>query len=93
MDAIANVLTAGHDIINLDENGGIATSVGPQRYETMDTETFEALAQTVDMLLSTDATQSNDETKEQALDVANILIDDGVSRLAGSMQTGVPGEN
>ena len=45
------------------------------------------------MLISTDATQSNDETKEQALDVANILIDDGVSRLAGSMQTGVPGEN
>ena len=44
LDAVANILTASHDIINLDENGGIATSDGPQRYETMDTETFEALA-------------------------------------------------
>ena len=61
----------------------------------MDEDTFEALAQTVDSLMTSSSMgQSGSEedianTRDTALSVTDTLFNEGINRLAGSMQAGV----
>ncbi len=56
--AVVNVLAGS----SADSEG--EEQMGPKLYQTIDEETFEALAQTVDMLISSTATQTDAMTKE-----------------------------
>lgn len=60
-------------------------------YEKMDEDTFKALAQTVDSLMtSSSVAQTQDaSTKDTALQVTDQLFIEGINRLAGNMQAGV----
>ena len=58
----------------------------------MDEGTFTALAQTVDSLMTSSSkqTQTKDAgTQDAALEVTDKLFNEGINRLAGSMQAGV----
>lgn len=54
-------------------------------YPTIDDETFEALASTVDVLMNQTGNTDDDETKDTAVEVTSKLFKDGINRLAGSM--------
>ena len=60
----------------------------------MDEDTFKALAQTVDSLITSSSSAEAQEadkaaTQDTALSVTDQLFNEGINRLAGSMQAGV----
>ena len=64
------------------------TKTAGEEYQTLDEDTFISLASTVNTLISSSSQQFNQDI---ALEVTNKLFNEGINRLAGSMQSGVFG--